>query len=125
MPAANQSGEGKVSYQGRSGLRYLLLTATLVSGGASAVEVTANGKIAFVENGWYGEGLSLAHSAPVASCTGGANNYVIDKNHPSYQELLAIALTAYTRELDVKLIVEPGVCGFGGRTKILAMRLSK
>ncbi|PPU71169.1 hypothetical protein XmelCFBP4644_16975 [Xanthomonas melonis] len=106
-------------------MRYLLVIALLLSGGAHAVEVTANGKLSFVENGWYGEGLSFAHSAPVAGCTGGANNYVIDKNHPSYQELLAIALTAYTRELDVKLIVEPGVCGFGVRTKILAMRLAK
>lgn len=55
----------------------------------------------------------------------GPNDFVIDRNHAAYQELLAMALTAYTRDLDVQLIVEKGDCGFGGRTKISAMRFEK
>lgn len=104
-------------------LQYLLALTTSFSGAAMAVEVTGYGKITYVENGWYGEGLALHHStASVTGCTASPNDFAIDKNHAAYQELLAMALTAYTRDLDVGLIVEKGDCGFGGRTKIVAIR---
>lgn len=110
----------------RSCLQYFFALIASFSGPAMAVEVTSYGKITYVENGWYGEGLALHHStASVTGCTGSPNDFVIDKNHPAYQELLAMALTAYTRDLDVGLIVTKGDCGFGERTKILAIRLAK
>ncbi|MBB3815130.1 hypothetical protein FHY13_003511 [Xanthomonas arboricola] len=107
-------------------MRYLLALTTLLPGAALAGEATGYGKITYVENGWYGEGIALHHStALITDCTAGPNDFVIDRNHAAYQELLAMALTAYTRDLDVQLIVEKKDCRFGGRTKILAMRFAK
>lgn len=110
----------------RSCLQYLLALMASLSGATMAAEGTGPGKTTYVENGWYGEGIALHHStASITGCSAGPNDFVIDRNHAAYQELLAMALTAYTRDLDVQLIVEKGDCGFGGRTKIMAIRSSK
>ena len=110
----------------RSCLQYLLALTASLSGAAMAVEISGHWKITYVETGWYGEGIALHHStASITGCTASSNDFVADKNHPSYQELLAMALTAYTRDLDVELVVEKGICGFGWRTKILAIRFVK
>ncbi|WP_146009962.1 hypothetical protein [Xanthomonas arboricola] len=106
-------------------MQYLLALMASLAGATMADEATGPGKTTYVENGWYGEGIALHHStASITGCTAGPNDFVIDRNHAAYQEL-AMALTAYTRDLDVQLIVEKGDCGFGGRTKIMAIRSSK
>ncbi|WOS39489.1 hypothetical protein [Xanthomonas rydalmerensis] len=90
---------------------------------AWAVQVMPSAKITYVENGWYGEGVAIHMSIDgPPGCSAALNDLAIDKNHPSYQELIAMALTAYTKNMDVGLVVDPGVCLFGGRVKVIAIR---
>ncbi|WP_152971742.1 hypothetical protein [Xanthomonas arboricola] len=80
--------------------------------------IRAGGKIISVENGWQGEGVAIRHSiASIKGCAADSNDFAIDKNHPSYKELVAIALAAFTSQSDVQLVVDKGVCIFGARTK--------
>jgi len=91
-----------------------------------AAELVGSGKITFVENGWGGEGLVINYSKNGPSgCSAALNDFGIDKNHPAYKELVAIALAAYTSNADADLIVDTGVCIFGSRTKIISIRLKK
>lgn len=91
-----------------------------------AAELVASGKIIFVENGWNGEGLVINYSRNgPAGCSAALNDFGIDKNHPAYKELVAIALAAYTSNADADLIVDTGVCVFGNRTKVISIRLKK
>ncbi|WP_146096916.1 hypothetical protein [Xanthomonas arboricola] len=107
-------------------LRCVVFVCTLYCGCAFPAELTAPGRLVFLENGWNGEGVAISHStASVAGCATETNSFAIDKNHPAYKELVAIALSAYTSESNVELIVDKGVCGFGGRTKVISIRLKK
>jgi len=91
-----------------------------------AVELLGSGKITFIENGWAGEGLTINYSKNgPAGCSAALNEFAIDKNHPAYKELVAIALAAYTSNADADLIVDPGVCLFGSRTRVISIRLKK
>lgn len=93
---------------------------------ALAVEAVPVGKITFIENGWYGEGVAFQLSGPgVPGCAAGPTHFAIDKNHAGYKEVVAIALAAYASSSNVELIVERGVCSFGDRTKVLSIRMRK
>lgn len=84
------------------------------------------GRITYIENGWYGEGVAIHSSTNGPSgCSASLNDFAIDKNHASYRELVAIALSAYNSNADVDVIVDTGACTFGGRTKVLSIRLRK
>ena len=84
------------------------------------------GKITYIENGWYGEGVVIHSSTNAPSgCSASLNDFAIDKNHASYKELVAIALSAYNSNADAEVIVDTGVCAFGGRTKVLSIRMKK
>lgn len=97
-----------------------------VAGNASAVEI-ASGKLTYVENGWLGEGLALQLSGSgVAGCPSSQlTEFAVDKDHPAYKDMVAIALTAFGLGSQIELVVEPGVCLFGGRTKVVAIRLRR
>ncbi|UYK66590.1 hypothetical protein NG831_21265 [Xanthomonas sacchari] len=102
------------------------LALTFCQQAQGAVQAIAAGKIIYVENGWYGEGLALHTSNDGPSgCPGPLNNFAIDKNHPSYKELTAIALAAYTTNANVEFVVDSGSCPFGNSTKVLSIRLIK
>jgi len=91
-----------------------------------AAELVGAGKITFVENGWNGEGLVIHHTRNgPAGCPAPLNDFAIDKNNTAYKELVAMALSAYTSNSDVELMVDAGVCSFGARTKIISIRLMK
>ncbi len=92
---------------------------------ANAADVVGTGKIDYVENGWEGEGLAIHHSVGIDGCTASNTEYAIEKNHLSYKELVSMALSAFALGSDVQLVVERGVCSFGGRTKVLSIRLIK
>ncbi|KAB7770984.1 hypothetical protein CEK68_01835 [Xanthomonas sp. LMG 12461] len=92
----------------------------------AAMQVVWTGKITYVENGWYGEGMVIHTSNDGPSgCSAPLNDFAIDKDHPSYKELTAMALAAYTSNSDVELLVDSGVCIFGNRTKVISIRLKK
>jgi len=98
----------------------------LSSSAAAAADIVGTGRITFLENGWYGEGLALHHSGPgIAGCPGGPAEFAIDKNHPAFKEMVAIALAAFSSSSDVELVVEKGACIFGDRTKVVAIRVKK
>ncbi|MCC4595887.1 hypothetical protein NRY95_01065 [Xanthomonas campestris pv. phormiicola] len=96
------------------------------SGEAFGNVVVGRGKINYVENGWFGEGLVIhfSQNGP-PGCSASLNDLAIDKNHAAYKELVAMAIAAYTSDSNVELMVEDGTCLFGGRTKILSIRLVK
>ncbi|MDY4282974.1 hypothetical protein [Xanthomonas sp. LF06-19] len=104
----------------------LAIAASCFSYQAQAITVVGAGKITVIENGWFGEGMAIHTSNDGPSgCSAPLNDFAIDKNHPSYQELTAMALVAYTKNLDVEVLVDPGVCIFGDRTKVISIRLKK
>lgn len=86
---------------------------------------TPVGKISLIEIGWNGEGINILHTAQVAGCNPNPREFAISKDHPAYRELVSVALAAYAADADVQLIVEPGTCLFGNRTKVVTLRLKK
>jgi len=94
--------------------------------GRAAQQLVWQGKIIYVENGWNGEGLVIRDSSiGPEGCWAPRDEFAIDKDHPAYKELVAMALAAYTSNADVEVILDSGVCLFGGRTKVLSIRLKK
>lgn len=84
-------------------------------------------QIEFVENGWYGEGFSI-HITPgtgVTGCAAPKEKLGVDKGHPAYKEIVAMAIAAYSTGTKVEFMVEQGVCVLGRRTKIVSIRLLK
>ena len=110
----------------KSCLPWALILGVVYSNAVSAEEYTGWGKITYLENGWFGEGVAIHHStASIKGCAADPADFAIDKNHPSYKELVAIALAAFTSQSDVELVVDKGICSFGARTKILSIRLKR
>jgi len=102
----------------------LALLGLSIASNASAVEI--GGKVNEVENGWLGEGLALQLSGSgVTGCPSPPYQFAIDKSHPAYKDMVAIALAAFASGSEVVLVVEPGVCLFGDRTKVVAIRLKR
>jgi hypothetical protein len=93
----------------------------------SALDVLPLGHITLVENGWFGEGLALHLdvSTPNNTCPAAANDFGIPKEHPSYKDLVAIALSAHAIGAAVQLGVDQGNCVFGGRTRVISIRSIK
>jgi len=92
----------------------------------AGLDYTQSGHITYVENGWGGEGLAIHTDTgygTAAPC--GVNDFGISASHPSYKELVAIALSAYATGASVQLVLDQGTCVFGNRTKVLAIRLLK
>ncbi|MBO9872954.1 MULTISPECIES: hypothetical protein [Xanthomonas] len=84
------------------------------------------GKITYIENAWNGEGIAIHSSSDGPyGCTSDLNDFGITSNDPSYKELAAMALAAFTTNADVELIVDSGNCVFGNRTKVVSIRLKK
>jgi|LauGreDrversion4_1035100.scaffolds.fasta_scaffold874347_1 hypothetical protein len=88
--------------------------------------LTPFGQIIFIENGWFGEGfgINMENSVQTTGCPRPGNEYGIEASHQAYKILVALMITAYTQKLPVQLVVEPGTCVLGSRTKIMAIRLS-
>jgi hypothetical protein len=104
----------------------LCAAAALLPYPAFAVGFVAAGKITSIENGWFGEGIVFHHSGPgISGCGASVTQFAIDKNHPGYKEIVAIAMTAHATSSNVELVVDPGVCLFGNRTKVLAINMKK
>ena len=101
------------------------LALLVFSGYVSAFEIVGTGKITYVENGWYGEGLAIRDTVGLDGCSAPDTEFAIDAGHPGYKELVSLALSAFTSASDVQLVVEKNACIFGGRTKILSIRLIK
>ena len=92
----------------------------------AATVVVPMGQITYVENGWYGEGMAIHTSNDGPSgCSAGPNQFAIDRNHPAYQELTAMALMAYMKNIEIGLVADSGTCILNGRTKIISIRLQK
>lgn len=98
----------------------LLLFLPLTSG---AIEFVNGGYIQSVENGWYGEGIAFKFSKPLSGCPSEDGDYAVSKDHAGYREVVSILLTAYAASSKVDLVVEKGVCLFGGRTQVISIRL--
>lgn len=109
----------------RKTLACLAMSCLLQQAPASA-SVVASTRIIFVENGWFGEGLAIkTQGSGVSGCPAASNEFAIAASHPSYQQLVAIALNAFSTDQAVELVVEDGTCLFGNRTKIVSIRLIK
>lgn len=105
----------------------LVCTTFWMSAPASAsITLVSLTKIRFVENGWGGEGLAIAtQGSGIGGCPAGNTEFAIDAGHPSYRELVAMALLAFSSNADAELVVDSGVCIFGSRTKVISIRLIK
>lgn len=91
----------------------------------SAAESVGGGYVQSIENGWFGEGVAFQFSKPLDGCPSEDNYYAVSKDHIGYREVVSILLAAYTTSSKVDLAVEKGVCLFGGRTKVLSVKLLK
>lgn len=90
---------------------------------AMAYSTVTKGKITYIENGWFGEGVALKHSTPTTGCQANDHEYAISADHPSYQQITSLLIAAFTAKLDVELVVLPSDCLFGKRTRVLSIRL--
>jgi hypothetical protein len=103
------------------------LAAGFAQPAAAALVGTGATQIVFLENGWYGEGFAI-HITPgtgVTGCAAPKEQLGVDKGHPSYKEIVAMAIAAYSTGAKVEFIVDQGVCVLGSRTKIVSIRLLK
>ncbi|XXT21292.1 hypothetical protein WME94_06990 [Sorangium sp. So ce429] len=95
-----------------------------LSGLARAAHVgTGRGRVTYLENGWFGEGMAVHLTASVPGCKD--HEYAIPVEHPSYKDMTAMLLSAFINNRQVELVVDQGVCIFGDRTKVLSVRLSQ
>lgn len=98
----------------------------MVSFMAHAAELSNKAQIVYVENGWFGEGTAFhLRSGGIDGCPAANREFSIPKEHPSYDEMVALASAAYSSGSNVQVVAEKGECLFGDRTKALAIRLVK
>jgi len=97
----------------------------LVGANANAFEYVGPGKITYLENGWFGEGVALHLDKGTSGCPAMDIDFGIPSDHPSFKEMTALATSAFLASANVELVVDVGNCVFGSRTKILAIRLLK
>jgi hypothetical protein len=90
---------------------------------AQALATAGPGRITYVENGWYGEGMAIVLEASLSGCPAPANQFAVIAGHPSYKEITAMVIAAYLAGTPVQLVVEQGQCVFGNRTKIVSVRM--
>jgi hypothetical protein len=106
-------------------LSLYLLSFFLVAAPASAYQMTGKGKIQWIENGWFGEGMVFSFSIPISGCPGSANEFAISKDHVGYKEVTSMLIAAYSMQSDVAITVENGICIIGDRTKVISIRVIK
>jgi hypothetical protein len=105
--------------------KWLFLIAFFPSVAQAQYAATASGQITFIENGWGGEGFAIhmENSVQTPGCPAPAYEYGVDASHQAYKILVALMITAYTQKLPVQMVVQPGTCVLGARTKIISIRL--
>jgi hypothetical protein len=106
---------------------FLLLGLISLCNQSHAWTVSGPGKITFIENGWFGEGLAIHMTSSQSGCNAPDTEYAVLSNHPAYKEIVALATSAFMASSDVEFVVEPSPddCVFGSRTKIISIRLLK
>jgi hypothetical protein len=105
--------------------KWLFLIAFFPSVAQAQYAPTASGQITYIENGWLGEGFAIhmENTVQTTGCPAAANEYGLDATHQAYKILVALMITAYTQKLPVQMVVQPGTCVLGSRTKIISIRL--
>lgn len=91
--------------------------------GMSAAQSTQNtgpAHILGLENGWYGEGLSITLDVSTQGCPFPPNQYFIKSDHPSYKQMVAAAYIAFVQKAPITMIIQPGTCSVA-RTNILSI----
>lgn len=93
--------------------------------GLTAVVATSTGVITYIENGWAGEGFAIrmTNTVTTSGCSAPAHEYGISATHPAYNILVAMMMSAYSKQTPIQLVVDQGVCVLGQRTKILSIRV--
>ncbi|MFT4925508.1 MAG: hypothetical protein ACI8WB_001601 [Phenylobacterium sp.] len=104
---------------------FIILSATLFTGHAAAFSISAIGKVTYIENGWFGEGVAIHMSSGTAGCPAGDTDYAVEASHPAYKEIVALATSAFVAAINVEIVTATGSCAFGDRNKILSIRLIK
>jgi hypothetical protein len=108
------------------GLLLVIMAPFLFHEARAEMQLVWHGKIIYIENGWHGEGLAIHMSTNgPPGCSAELNDFAIDRDNLAYKELTAMALASFTSDAEVELIVDPGVCTFGGRTKVVSIRMKK
>ena len=97
----------------------------LVAGHSHAADIVGVGQIQWIENGWYGEGVAFSFTVGIDGCPAARTEFAVSKDHAGYKELVSMLLAAQASSSNVTLFVEKGTCLFGGRTKVLAIRMAK
>lgn len=92
---------------------------------AHAWTVTSLSNITYLENGWAGEGLVVKLNNGYPGCPATDTEFAVLSTHPSYKDIIALATSAFMASTNVELVIEPGDCVFGDRTKIISIRLYK
>src|SRR5690242_9787603 len=94
---------------------FVLLFATRARA-ACCAQVPSDGTtsaVAYVENGWFGEGLAIHLSTPLAfatQCSAPSYDFALSASHPAYKEVAAMILLAYGSGVPVQLMVDPASC---------------
>jgi hypothetical protein len=97
---------------------------TVISTLTYAQTVVGPTTIVQMANGWNGEQMAIIVASGTSSCPAGPNEYSVRKTHPAYNDIVAMALTAFASGASV--VVRPdGTCIDNNRAAILELRLVK
>lgn len=91
----------------------------------NAADLVGDGYVQSIENGWFGEGIAFKFSKSIDGCPSEDDFYAVSKDHVAYKEIVSMLLAAYSNSSKVDLTVDKGVCLFGGRTKVISVKLFK
>jgi hypothetical protein len=101
-----------------------IVTAVAISTLAYAQTVVGPTTIVQMGNGWAGEQMAIIVANGTSPCPGGPNEYSVRKTHPAYNDIVAMALTAFASGASV-IIRTDGTCIDNNRAAILELRLVK
>ena len=105
---------------------FLFLSVLSIHSHAQTFAAVGPTYINYVENGWFGEGIAIHvdQSAPAGCVVNtGFGDFGVRSDHPAYDKITALILSAFFSHSAVELVVNPGNCVFGNRTNVVSVRL--
>ena len=104
----------------------MLATIGTVWAATASAQTHAVGQISLIRTGWAADSFAVVLNVPQlnpASC-GTADGYISDSSLPGYKTYYAAALTAFTMNQTVQVVIHNSEC-FNGRPKLIGINLPR
>ena len=83
-------------------------------------------RIVQVENSWYANGVAIwieSNAHGISGCGAPNGAYFLRGDHPAFDTVLSIVMTAFATQATVEVIGDQGVCEEGNKTRVLGVRI--